>query len=92
MKWYYAAAIQGDDQACQNLGMMHERGEGTPRDFDGAAHFFLLAAERNFAPAQFSLALLLTVGQHPCPFFATLHSQLSTVMYILVWLVYTGMW
>ncbi len=42
-----------------NLGMAYYNGEGVPKDNDRAIRWLRLAAEQNFAEAQYSLAVLL---------------------------------
>ena len=53
------AAEQGDAQAQFNLGVAYYNGEGVPKDKNRAIRWLRLAADQNFAEAQYSLATLL---------------------------------
>lgn len=56
-------AEAGNANAQNNLAIMNENGEGTPRDVAEAARLFRLAAGRGHADAQFNLGLLYQDGR-----------------------------
>lgn len=55
-------AADGDAAAQNNLGILNERGYGTPQNYAEAAKFYKLAADQGAAPAQFNLGLLYVKG------------------------------
>ena len=56
VEWYSRAAIQELPQACLRLGEMVETGEGrAPKNPKMAMHFYLRAAKRGYARAQYKL-------------------------------------
>ena len=67
----YAAALQqfatlaeaGDGLAQSSLGVMHERGMGTPRDFTKALFWFTKSAEQGHSFGQFNLGSMYFLGQ-----------------------------
>ena len=67
----YAAALQqfatmaeaGDGLAQSSLGVMHERGMGTPRDFAKAFYWFAKSAEQGHSFGQFNLGSMYFLGQ-----------------------------
>lgn len=67
----YAAALQefatmadaGDGLAQSSLGVMHERGMGTPRDFTKALYWFTKSAEQGHSFGQFNLGSMYFLGQ-----------------------------
>ncbi|MBF0127147.1 MAG: sel1 repeat family protein [Magnetococcales bacterium] len=56
------AADQGDAEAQYNLGVMLEKGQGTPRSCAEAAQWYRLAADQGFALAQYNLGVLYLQG------------------------------
>ncbi|MBI3371644.1 MAG: sel1 repeat family protein [Betaproteobacteria bacterium] len=44
MKWYRLSAVQGNDAAEHNLGVIYESGQGVPKDYVRARMWFSLAA------------------------------------------------
>ena len=46
-----------------NLGILYERGELIPRDMNKSIHYYTLAANQNFAKAQFKLGILYGQGK-----------------------------
>ena len=56
-------AREGQVEAQYDLGVMHYRGDGVPRDFKQAADWFLKAAQQDFAAAQHNLAVMYYHGQ-----------------------------
>lgn len=61
-KWYYRAAVQGNPKAQLNLGMMYEKGEGGPQDYEKALEWLLKAAEQGNAEAQYEAAGIYVNG------------------------------
>ena len=58
------AANQGDAKAQHTLGVfLCENGQGLPNDYKMASILFKNAAEKGFAPAQYSLGFLYAKGQ-----------------------------
>ena len=56
VEWYSRAAVQEFPQACLRLGELVETGEGrAPKNPKMAMHFYLRAAKRGYARAQFKL-------------------------------------
>lgn len=71
----YAAALSewgplaeaGDAASQYGLGLIHESGRGVGRDYDEAAHWYLLAAEAGHPGAQFALGHLYRLGTGVTP-------------------------
>lgn len=63
LRWYRAAAEQGDANAENNLGAMHEHAMGVPENVAEAARWYRRAPARGLAAAQYNLALLLGWGR-----------------------------
>ncbi len=57
LKWFKAAAEQGDASAQYNLALLYEGVEDIPRDYGEALHWYKLAAKQGDAAAQNSVAL-----------------------------------
>lgn len=55
-------ALQGDADAQNKVGEIHERGLGVRPNFEEAARWYRLAAEQGFERAQINLAFLLEKG------------------------------
>jgi hypothetical protein len=55
IKWYGAAAEQGDHDALCNLGLMYAKGVGVTQNFHNAADLYRKAAEMGAADAQLNL-------------------------------------
>ena len=55
-------ALAGDTNAQYGLGRMYARGDGVPRDFKEARHWFSLAAERGHAKAASKLGTMYEYG------------------------------
>ncbi|MHB1758463.1 MAG: tetratricopeptide repeat protein [Leptospirillum sp.] len=54
---------KGRDAAAQyKLGMIYENGKVVPLDVEKVAHCFRLTAKQGYAPAQFNLGQLYTIG------------------------------
>jgi len=51
-------ALQNDDQAMTNLGLMYLKGEGVTKDFQKAQEYFLQGAELDNDSANYNLALM----------------------------------
>lgn len=60
--WYRRGVKQGDAQAQNNLGFMHERGEGVPQDYEEAVEWYRKAADQGYAPAQYNLGVMYRKG------------------------------
>lgn len=61
--WYQKSALQGHVQACQVLGLMYQKGEGTKADLGAAKRWYQYAAERGLVEAQYALGLLYVEGK-----------------------------
>lgn len=59
---YQAAADQGDVDALNNLGEIHETGRGVPINQDEAMRWYERAAEKGLGSAQFNAGRLWAVG------------------------------
>lgn len=57
-QWLRRAADQGERDALYQLGVMHERGLGGPRDLNEAVKWFKLAADQRDPQAQLNLGIL----------------------------------
>ncbi|NOZ33156.1 MAG: sel1 repeat family protein [Alphaproteobacteria bacterium] len=60
---YSRAAASGNAMAQYHLGLMYEKGEGVPRDYQTAIRWLRLAAGQGLAMAQFSLGDIYAAGQ-----------------------------
>jgi uncharacterized protein len=60
---YRWAAVQGDANAQNNLGVLHVRGRGFPQDYAEGVKWFRRAAEQGLAGAQFNLGRRYFNGQ-----------------------------
>ena len=63
LKWYRAAAEQGDADAQFNLGFMYHKGQGTPQDYARAIQWYRAAAEQGDVEAQYTVGELYRDGQ-----------------------------
>ncbi len=72
LRAFTAAASAGDARAQRSLGLMHERGQGVPRDAAQAAHWYGQAVSRGLQAAQYNLAFL---GSEPTVTGATALTQ-----------------
>jgi hypothetical protein len=61
--WYKLAAEQGVSEAQFRLGVLTERGEGTPRNDAEAGKWYMRSAEQGYAPAEARLGVLYTQGK-----------------------------
>jgi localization factor PodJL len=62
LRWYEAAANQGNRKAMHNLGVFYAEGRGTTQDYEKAASWFLRAANMGYVDSQFDLAVLYERG------------------------------
>jgi TPR repeat protein len=53
VKWYRAAATQGNAEAAHSLGLLYHSGRGVPRDQAEAFKWWKVAADKGHASAQF---------------------------------------
>ena len=60
--WYRKAAEQGDAAAQYNLGVMYDKGEGVPQDYQEAVGWYRKAAEQGDASAQHNLGFMYANG------------------------------
>lgn len=58
VKAFVQAAARGDARAQRSLGLLHERGEGVPRNPTLAAEWYRKAIAQGLEGAQFNLAFL----------------------------------
>jgi TPR repeat protein len=58
LRWYEAAAKQGDTSAMFALAFLYEGGDGVTPEPARAKHWYRVAAERGVAAAQFHLGLI----------------------------------
>jgi len=63
VKWYHAAAEQGESNAQFNLGVFYETGQVVPQDYEEAVKWYKKAAEQECAPAQCNLGLCYETGR-----------------------------
>ena len=63
VRWYRAAAEQGDRDAQFSLGFMYDEGRGVTQDYKEAVRWFQAAAEQGDASAQNNLGVSYTKGQ-----------------------------
>jgi len=59
---YYEKAHKGDTNAQYQLGVLYLNGNGAIQDFEEAAKWFKLAAEKNHMLAQYQLGLMYKTG------------------------------
>lgn len=59
LKEFTAAAARGDARAQRSLGLMHERGDGVPRNAAQAAEWYNKAVAQGLVGAQFNLAFVM---------------------------------
>ncbi|MEY4908882.1 MAG: hypothetical protein RL260_2600 [Pseudomonadota bacterium] len=67
LKEFGDAAARGDARAQRSLGLMHERGEGVPRDPAAAAEWYRKAVAQGLASAQYNLAFVTQTPQPGAP-------------------------
>lgn len=63
IKEFYSLAEAGDGLAQSSLGVMHERGMGTPRDFAKALYWFTKSAGQGHSFGQFNLGSMYFLGE-----------------------------
>lgn len=63
LKEFSNAAARGDARAQRSLGLMHERGDGVPRDLVQAADWYRKAMAQGLIGAQFNLAFVTSTPQ-----------------------------
>lgn len=63
IRWYSAAAEQGDALALHSLGAMHARGKGFEQSYKEAMDWYLKAAEKGYAESQMTIAYMYQYGQ-----------------------------
>jgi TPR repeat protein len=66
-KAFSDAAARGDARAQRSLGLMHERGDGVPRDMAAAAEWYRKAVALGLAGAQFNLAFVTPAPPSSAP-------------------------
>lgn len=62
VRWFRAAAEQGDDDAQTNLGIMYVSGRGVPQNHAAAVRWYRAAAVQGNARAQNNLAIQYGIG------------------------------
>jgi hypothetical protein len=62
IKAFGDASARGDARAKRSLGLMHERGEGVPRDVEAAAEWYRKAIALGLEGAQYNLAFVTLHG------------------------------
>jgi len=62
VRYFNLSAQQGYSQALYNLGVMHRKGEGVPRDDAEAARLFSIVSAQGHACAQFNLGVMFDKG------------------------------
>jgi TPR repeat protein len=67
LKEFGDAAARGDARAQRSLGLMHERGEGVPRDPAVAADWYRKAIAQGLTSAQYNLAFVTQTPQAGAP-------------------------
>jgi uncharacterized protein len=67
IKAFGDAAARGDARAKRSLGLMHERGEGIPRDLEAAAEWYRKAIALGLEGAQYNLAFVTLPGAARVP-------------------------
>jgi TPR repeat protein len=63
IKWYRAAAEQGDAYGQYNLGAVYANGEGMPKDDAEAVKWWRMAADQGLANAQYNLGFMYADGR-----------------------------
>ena len=63
LRWYRLASEQGDRNAENNFGAMHQHGMGTAKDMTEAARWYRKAADRGLPSGQYNLAMFLINGE-----------------------------
>ncbi len=63
LREFLSMAEAGDGLAQSSLGVMHERGMGTPRDFAKALYWFTKSAQQGHSFGQFNLGSAYVLGQ-----------------------------
>jgi TPR repeat protein len=63
VKWYRAAAAQGNAWAQYNLGVMYNDGHGVAQDYKEAVKWYRLAADQGFPQAQGNLGRMYGLGR-----------------------------
>jgi localization factor PodJL len=63
VRWYEAAAAQGNRKAMHALGVAYAEGRGTQKDLSTAARWFSKAAQLGFLNSEFNLAVLYERGE-----------------------------
>ena len=63
LRWYRAAAEQGDMDAQYSLGVRYENGQGVLQDDAEAVRWYRAAAEQGDAEAQFNLGVMYATGK-----------------------------
>ena len=67
LKEFGDAAARGDARAQRSLGLMHERGEGVPRDLATATEWYRKAIAQGLTSAQYNLAFVTQAPQPGAP-------------------------
>jgi TPR repeat protein len=67
LKEFSDAAARGDARAQRSLGLMHERGDGVPRDLVLAAEWYRKAIAQGLIGAQYNLAFVTSMPQSGAP-------------------------
>ncbi|WP_338414264.1 hypothetical protein [uncultured Sphaerotilus sp.] len=67
LKEFSDAAARGDGRAQRSLGLMHERGDGMPRDLAAAAAWYRKAIAQGLEGAQYNLAFVTQAPQSGAP-------------------------
>jgi uncharacterized protein len=67
IKEFSDAAARGDARALRSLGLMHERGDGVPRDPTAAAEWYRKAIAHGLEGAQYNLAFVTPAPQSGAP-------------------------
>ena len=63
LKWYNAAARQGDPASAFTLGLLYQKGDGVPQDYKEAVKWFRLGAEQGHISSLFNLGKSYLLGQ-----------------------------
>lgn len=67
LKEFTDAAARGDARAQRSLGLMHERGDGVPRDLAVAAEWYRKAVAQGLVSAHYNLAYVTLMPQSGAP-------------------------
>ena len=62
-KLFRLSAVQGNESAQFNLGLMYYEGQGVPQDYKEALKWFRLSAKQGDADAQYNLGEMYKNGQ-----------------------------